>query len=149
MTVKYPNSACEAHRNVTTSEPVCVACLLVEVERLQAELVTNAQMLVRQHDRNMELETNNSRLAQLLNGAQDDNDAALLAEVERLRGELAYYENPALYTTDPRYGSSESFRDSGQTARRALDPANSLIKEETCLANGLSKITPQNNPSGR
>ena len=44
----------------------------------------------------------------------------LVAEVERLEAILAYYENPALYTTDPRYGVSEAVRDSGEVARRAL-----------------------------
>jgi hypothetical protein len=45
---------------------------------------------------------------------------SLVAEVERLEATLAYYENPALYTTDPRYGVSEAVRDGGDTARRAL-----------------------------
>jgi len=36
--VNYPNSACEKHRNVTTSEPVCVACLFEKGERLSVEV---------------------------------------------------------------------------------------------------------------
>ena len=32
---RYPKSQCEAHKDITTSEPVCVACLIEEVERLR------------------------------------------------------------------------------------------------------------------
>lgn len=35
---EYPDSACEAHRNVKTSEPVCVICMGNEIERLRAAL---------------------------------------------------------------------------------------------------------------
>lgn len=35
---KYPNSECETHRSVRTSEPVCVVCMANEIERLRAAL---------------------------------------------------------------------------------------------------------------
>jgi len=34
---KYPNSICDAHQDVETSEPVCIACLLVKLDELQKE----------------------------------------------------------------------------------------------------------------
>lgn len=33
--IKYPDSACDAHRNVKTSEPVCVVCMSNEIDRLR------------------------------------------------------------------------------------------------------------------
>jgi len=33
---KYPNSACEEHRSVKTSEPVCIICMAEEINRLKA-----------------------------------------------------------------------------------------------------------------
>lgn len=35
---KYPNGACEAHFDVTTSEPVCIICIENEIARLESEL---------------------------------------------------------------------------------------------------------------
>lgn len=32
---EYPDSACEEHRSVKTSEPVCIICMAEEVERLR------------------------------------------------------------------------------------------------------------------
>ncbi|MCP1289853.1 hypothetical protein NK214_06570 [Chromobacterium sp. S0633] len=34
----YPDSACEAHRDVTTSEPVCIICMSNEIDELEARL---------------------------------------------------------------------------------------------------------------
>lgn len=33
---KYPNSACEAHRGVKTSDPVCIICMANEIETLKS-----------------------------------------------------------------------------------------------------------------
>jgi hypothetical protein len=38
MTTKYPDSRCEAHTNVSTSEPVCLICMQNEIEGLIARL---------------------------------------------------------------------------------------------------------------
>lgn len=38
MATRYPNSACEAHHNVKTSEPVCVICITNQIEKLQDTL---------------------------------------------------------------------------------------------------------------
>jgi len=31
---KYPNSECEAHRDVETDKPVCIICMVNEIDRL-------------------------------------------------------------------------------------------------------------------
>ncbi len=46
MTTRYPNTACEAHHDVTTSEPICIACLLVEIEFLQQANKTNLKKIL-------------------------------------------------------------------------------------------------------
>ena len=33
--VRYPNSECDAHRNIKTSAPVCIVCMIEEIERLR------------------------------------------------------------------------------------------------------------------
>lgn len=35
---KYPNSACDAHKNVTTSDPVCLVCMDMEIRRLRNQV---------------------------------------------------------------------------------------------------------------
>lgn len=40
---EYPNSACDAHRDVKTNEPVCIVCLSNEIDRLRAELEIERQ----------------------------------------------------------------------------------------------------------
>lgn len=35
---KYPNSECDAHRNVTTSAPVCIVCMDREIAALRKVL---------------------------------------------------------------------------------------------------------------
>lgn len=35
---KYPNSECEAHRDVKTSQPVCIICMGNEIEQLRGLL---------------------------------------------------------------------------------------------------------------
>lgn len=56
--IKYPNSICEAHRDVETSEPVCIICmdyeltaLRAEVEGLRSNLDSSDATVKRLHDR--------------------------------------------------------------------------------------------------
>lgn len=35
---KYPNSECDAHRNVETNAPVCIVCMDIEIARLREAL---------------------------------------------------------------------------------------------------------------
>jgi hypothetical protein len=35
---KYPNSECDAHRDVKTSAPVCIICMGNEIEQLRVQL---------------------------------------------------------------------------------------------------------------
>lgn len=42
----YPDSACEAHRDVTTSEPVCIICMSNEIDELEAQRDSFERMLL-------------------------------------------------------------------------------------------------------
>lgn len=68
-----------------------------------------------------QLRQQNAKLTQLLNDARDDNDAALLAEIDRLRDELQIIEKNS-------HNHLGILKITG-IARRALDPANSLVKD--------------------
>lgn len=42
---RYPNSACEAHLNVITSEPVCFICMNNEIESLRRDAGRDVESL--------------------------------------------------------------------------------------------------------
>ena len=41
---KYPNSACEAHKEVKTSVPICIVCLVEENQQLK-DLISDSALL--------------------------------------------------------------------------------------------------------